>query len=488
MKRALLSASVIVLLICGLAVGLPQEQNAATANFDEKEVSFKTEDGWIIHGTLSIPAGLKPGGKIPGVVLVHSPAHDRDIYLGGHQIGPNTFAKLSLRSELGEAATLRIDIRGRGKSAEPQEYHTFNPEQRARVSFDISGAIDFLRHQPIVDPERIGVVAESVSAEPAVVAAYKDRRVRALVLLSGRLNQAAKDMVPGRNDLPVLCLASKEDKIGLADMADVYKLSTNPTSDLMVFRDIGIGNSMFIMYANKFPKEKPLETIVADWVTPRLSASAREVSFRTADGWNLYGTLRLPQTPSQSKSPGVILVHSYLTDRHVFDNLEHLLSAAGFVVLNFDFRGRGKSQEKGNYFDLPMSERDNAYLDVKAALEFLASYPAVNSDRLALVTTSIGVKYGLKAACSDPRVKTFVMLGGMPDRADVEKSRFPILFVSTLGLPPIAQAFRDFYKMAKDHGSTLLEYEGGSIGYQLFDLDENLQPFIVKWLKPQLSL
>jgi hypothetical protein len=94
----------------------------------------------------------------------------------------------------------------------------------------------------------------------------------------------------------------------------------------------------------------------------------------------------------------------------------------------------------------------------------------------------------MKAACVDPRVKSFVMLGGMPDRADVEKSRFPILFVSSLGLPPIAQAFRDFYKIAKDHGSSLLEYEGGSVGYQIFEIDENLQPFIVKWLKPQLTM
>ncbi|HKA21706.1 MAG TPA: alpha/beta fold hydrolase [Blastocatellia bacterium] len=488
MKRALSSAPALVLLLWNLAAGVPQEQNAAKSNFDEKEVSFKTEDGWVIHGTLSIPAGLTPGRKIPGVVMVHSPAHDRDIYLGGHQIGPNTFAKLSLRSELGDTATLRIDIRGRGKSAEPTEYNAFNSEQRSKISLDVSGAIDFLSRQPIVDPDRIGVVAESVTAEPAVIASYKDRRVRTLVLLSGRLGQGAKDVIASRSDLPVLCLASKEDKIGLADMAEVYKLSTNPTSDLMIYRDIGIGNSMFIMYANKFPNEKPLETVVADWVVPRLRASARDVSFRTDDGWNLYGTLRMPQSANQPKAPGVVLVHSYLTDRHVFDNLEQLLSAAGFVVLNFDFRGRGKSQEKGNYFDLPIAERDKAYLDVKAALEFLAAQTAVNSDRLALVTTSIGVKYGLKAACSDSRVKSFVMLGGMPDRADVEKSKFPILFVSTLGLPPIAQAFRDFYKMAKDHGSTLLEYEGGSIGYQLFDLDENLQPFIVKWLKPQLSL
>jgi hypothetical protein len=181
-------------------------------------------------------------------------------------------------------------------------------------------------------------------------------------------------------------------------------------------------------------------------------------------------------------------VHSYLTDRHIFDHTEEMLSAAGFAVLNFDFRGRGKSIDKGTYFDLPPDERDKAYLDVRAAADFLASQKGVDPNRLAMVTSSIGVKYGLKAASTDARVRSFVMLGGMPDRPDVEKASFPILFVSSLGLPPIAQAFRDFYAMKKAQGSQLLEFEGGAVGYQLFEMDESIQPLIVRWLKPQLTI
>src|SRR6266852_3172094 len=218
MRSALLSAPAVAILVCALGFGSPlQDQGGPKQGFDEKEDSFKTEDGWTIHGTFSIPAGLNPREKVPAVVLIHSPAHDRDIYLGGHQVGPNTFAKLSLRSALGNTATLRIDIRGRGKSAEPQEYHSFTPEQRAQVAFDVSGAIEFLSHQSIVDPDRLGVVAKSVTAEPAVVATFKDRRIRALVLLSGRVGQGAKNVIASRDDLPMLCVASKEDKAGIAD-------------------------------------------------------------------------------------------------------------------------------------------------------------------------------------------------------------------------------------------------------------------------------
>src|SRR5262249_24975261 len=158
---------------------------------------------------------------------------------------------------------------------------------------------------------------------------------------------------------------SKEDKAGVVNMAEAYSLSRNPMSDLMLFRDIGTGNSMFIMWANKFPEKKALEVTVGEWLAARLkdSLGAGEVSFQAEDGWTLCGSVRPPQGDSQTDFPGVILIHSYLTDRHVFDQLEQMLSAAGMAVLNFDFRGRGKSQGKGAYFDLPQPERDKAYLD-----------------------------------------------------------------------------------------------------------------------------
>lgn len=487
----LLSVPVLCLLTALLSVSATtRSQGDSRKMFNETEVSFATEDRWTIYGTLSVPASIKPGERVPGVVLVHSPLHDRDIYLGRHLVGRDTQAKETLRSALGNTATLRIDIRGRGKSAAPKEYSGFNDEQRARVALDVAAAIDFLSRQEHIDSGRMGVVAEGASAEAAVVAASRDNRIRGMVLLSGRVGQAAKEQVKTREDLPVLCIASKEDKTAVVDMAGVFAMSRNPESDLMMLRDVGAGNSMFIMWANKFPNEKSLESTIGGWLTARLEAAPEllEVSFQSSDGWTLYGNLRVPRGIAAKRVPGVILVHSYLTDRHIFDQTEEMLSAAGFAVLNFDFRGRGKSIAKGTYFDLPQEERDKTYLDVRAAADFLASQKVVDPNRLAMVTSSIGVKYGMKAASTDPRIKSFVMLGGMPDRPDVEKASFPILFVSSLGLPPIAQAFREFYAMKKGQGSHLLEYEGGAVGYQIFELDESVQPLIVRWLKPQLTV
>ncbi|HXG64583.1 MAG TPA: hypothetical protein VNO70_05720, partial [Blastocatellia bacterium] len=388
-------------LLLVFAFGLTvKAQSASKRAFVEKEVSFNTEDGWTIRGILSLPPTLAQGEKVAGVVLVPSPFHDRDIY--GHNGYPSVRAIL----EKDNIATLRIDIRGRGRSAEPQEYRFFSEEQRARIALDVSRAIEFLSQQEKVDPMRIGVIAEGRSAEAALVAACKDTRVRGLLLLSGRIGQAAKDQVATRADLPVLCVVSREDETSFVDMADVYKLSRNPASKLLVYQDIGLGSAMFIMWAAKFPEEKPLEAIVGEWLIAqlRLLTDSQEVSFQTQDGWTLSGSLRRPRHGRQMKAPGVVLVHSNLSDRYVFDELERMLAEAGFVTLNFDFRGRGKSRSKGSYFELSQEERDKGYLDVKAALDYLGTLANVDADRLIVVATSIGVRYGLKAANADARV------------------------------------------------------------------------------------
>jgi dienelactone hydrolase len=448
--------------------------------FKETEVSFKAGDGWLIHGTLSVPT-LASSESVPGAILIPSPSHDRDVY------GHNGYPSLRANIEKESIGTLRIDLRGRGRSFEPQEYHRLTEEQRARVSLDVSGALEFLSQQEEIDADRLGVIAEAASAEAATLAAVEDTRVSALVLLSGRMGQAAKESVGARADLPVLCVVSQEDKISLVDMTDVYKLSQHPETDIFIHRDLGIGNPMFSMWAAKYPQEKPLESCVATWLADRLSDSSqsKEVSFSTGDGWTIFGSLRLPHSAKSQSAPGVVLVHSNLSDRHVFDGLERRLAAAGFAVLNIDFRGKGKSQNKGSYFAMSLEERDKGYLDVLSAMEFLSTYKGIDANEISIVATSVGVKYGVKAACVNAKVRSLVVLGGLPDSNEIKNANFPVLFVSNQGVPQIAEAFRECYRVSKNRRSQILKYEGGAVGYQLFHIDPKLEPYIVTWLKSQ---
>ena len=95
---------------------------AEVPGFSEREVSFETEDGWRIHGTLSTPAGMLKRERRPALLMVHSPSHDRDAFAYGGF--PYDRGRQDMRTLLApHAFTLRIDIRGRGQSAEPKEWH-----------------------------------------------------------------------------------------------------------------------------------------------------------------------------------------------------------------------------------------------------------------------------------------------------------------------------------------------------------------------------
>src|SRR5262249_42947244 len=130
----------------------------------------------------------------------------------------------------------------------------------------------------------------------------------------------------------------------------------------------------------------PLEQMIAGWIQRQLTAVGREreVSFTTEDGWEIFGNLLLPDHDGKP-APGGVLLHSGRSDRYVFAGLERLLVREGFAVLNIDWRGRGKSTNKGKYFDLSKEERANGKLDAKAAIDFLTSQAGVDRDRVGLV-------------------------------------------------------------------------------------------------------
>src|ERR1044072_4248586 len=150
----------------------------------EQEVEMQSEECWRIYGTLSIPDDVVEGERFPGVLLLLSSGHDQETFNKHYAIPglAQTFADRRIVS-------LRIDWRGRGKSIGKQEFHSFNSEQRTTIQLHVSEAINFLALQKEVDPNRIGIVAEEVSADAAVLGARGDLRVKLFALLSGRLSQ-----------------------------------------------------------------------------------------------------------------------------------------------------------------------------------------------------------------------------------------------------------------------------------------------------------
>jgi dienelactone hydrolase len=228
----------------------------------EKEVSFKTEDGWTLRGMFSSPKGAKR--SIPAVVFLHSFEHDRDVF--GYYIYPGMAEVIGSRG----VATLRFDLRGRGQSMGSKELHSFSPEERSKLYLDVRAAMSFLETQASVDATRVGIVAEQQSAEAAVMGWSGDHRVSAITLLTGHLSDAAKNQIAENPDIPIFLIASKEDRKSFRDMASAYNLTRNLNSRIRVYKNLGMGTGMFGFCRLLHPQDRPMEEDIADWMIDRL--------------------------------------------------------------------------------------------------------------------------------------------------------------------------------------------------------------------------
>lgn len=334
--------------------------------------------------------------------------------------------------------------------------------------------------------DRIGVIAQGAAANAAVLGSRAEWRVRSFVLLSGRLSARAKDLLTDWHDNPSLCIASTDNKPALRDMTDVYFSSKHPDSDIKVLDATDSKTSP--------ETDEVTAGLIAGWVRHGLTAvgRAREVSFPTEDGWEIFGNLVLPDPdPSGKKAPGVILLHSGRSDRFVFSDMERMLIRAGFAVLNIDWRGRGKSVNKGRYFDLSKQERFNGLFDAKASINYLAAQPGVNADGIGLVGIIHGAEHAVRASIGDPRVKSLALLTGyMPvderESSYLTSGNVHVMYVSCTGHKQVSAAMQKLYAASSDKLTRFVMFEGGAIGYQLFELDEKFERMIVDWLKEGL--
>jgi cephalosporin-C deacetylase-like acetyl esterase len=451
----------------------------------EREVEMQSEDGWRIYGTLSIPDDVVEGERFPGVLLLHSSGHDQETF-NKHYAIPGLAQTLADR----RVVSLRIDWRGRGKSIGQQEFHSFNTEQRRKIRLDVVAAINCLALQKEVDANRMAIVAEEVSADAAVLGARGDSRIKLFAFLSGRLSQEAKDYLAGES-LPVFCAVSSDDRPGFVDMTEAYSRSKHPRSDISVHRAAGIGTTMFYLWRHRFPKLKPLDEQLADNVSDFLGllGSKSEVGFVTEDGWTIYGELSLP-TARKEKLPGVVLLHTALSDRYVYHDLSAALVHRGMAVLSIDWRGRGKSVTKGKYSELTQEERERGYLDAKGAINYFSSLPTVDPYRVAVLGTDRGALHALNVAVNDSRVNALVILTVIftpAQKKSISGLDIPILYIGSQGIENVRRDLTDAYHVSKNDGSELAMFPGSALGYQLLEANETVQSKIVEWLHSQMQ-
>ncbi len=144
--------------------------------FEEQEVKFGAEP-WTLPGTLALPKG---DGPFPAVALVHgSGPNDRD-----ESIGPNKpFKDLAQGLASQGIAVLRYDKRTKvyGDLMAKAEKLTVKEE----TIDDAAAAVEFLRTQPKIDPEKIFVVGHSLGGYLAPRIAEAQPHIAGMVIMAG---------------------------------------------------------------------------------------------------------------------------------------------------------------------------------------------------------------------------------------------------------------------------------------------------------------
>ena len=151
-----------------------------TAGFTDREVELPVEEG-VLAGTLSVPRHRAKWGErqlAPAVLLLSDlPPQNRHGFTGSADWG--TWQLLDRLAEDG-FVVLRLDDRGVGGSRSSLASQDVGFE---RLVADGRAAVELLRRQPTVDPERIFVIGHGLgSFEAARVAA--EEKLRGLVLLA----------------------------------------------------------------------------------------------------------------------------------------------------------------------------------------------------------------------------------------------------------------------------------------------------------------
>ncbi len=132
----------------------------------EKQISF-TSHGQKIYGMLHLPDGEK---KHPAVIMYHG--------FTGQRVEPHRlFVKTARRLMAEGMAVLRFDFRGSGESEGDFRDMTISGEID-----DALTAIDFMRQQPEVDANRLGLVGLSMGGCVAASVVGRTPRIKTLVL------------------------------------------------------------------------------------------------------------------------------------------------------------------------------------------------------------------------------------------------------------------------------------------------------------------
>ena len=183
------------------------------SKFTETEVTVGSGQ-WALPGTLTLPNGE---GPFPAVVLVHgSGPNDRD-----ETIGPNRpFKDIAWGLASRGIAVLRYDKRTKTHSALFTEEILKKLTLQDETITDALLAVDLLKQNPSIDPQRIFVLGHSLGAMAAPRIGQQDPEIAGLIIMAGptrRFEDVILDQITYITNLDGELSDSDKDTIRMAE-------------------------------------------------------------------------------------------------------------------------------------------------------------------------------------------------------------------------------------------------------------------------------
>ncbi|HET9529940.1 MAG TPA: alpha/beta fold hydrolase [Blastocatellia bacterium] len=262
---------------------------------------------------------------------------------------------------------------------------------------------------------------------------------------------------------------------------------------------LGVGLAMASVWRNRYPEqpvEKAIDFTAGQWLVERLRGLGRitEETLQTADGWTLFASFGMPEGPKNGeKAPAVILLPTALSDRSSYHKLERALVANKLAFINIDWRGIGKSINKGSLVDMPLTEMPKALDDVREAYKFLSSRKGIDSERIAVLGSAYGAKLAMKAAKDNSNIKAVVLLTPVVKPPDLAADREmitaisrPVFMVTGDGFGASTRAFAEI--VISNGRNTVKVFPGAILGHSLLAREASLESELIQWLKERLGV
>lgn len=468
--------------LCFLAVSVPSlSAQTASSGPNRRLITYQTEDGWTIHGTLFFPKST--GFKPPAAVLILSEPGIRN-----QDTHTDNLARAV--NEKGIAA-LTIDMRGNALSHGRKDFELFSPKDMEGFRLDILGAIDFLRSQKDLDGRRLAVAASGGTADYAVRAsAERMEHVEAIILASAHeLSPESREYISFRRSLPVYVLVGdREDREAQKIASEPYFLSRNRDSKIYFGLDRGAG---------MFNRPPQVAEKVAAWLDYNVAGlgTDTEISFQSDDGWPLRGNLLMPADADRnSRFPAVVFIHGAHHDQQGFYFLARETVKSGMAVMMFDGRGNRKSVKEG-----ALGEGGGTTIarDAKAAIQFMASQAGIDPTRIALVTATAACEQTVRASMGDNRIKGIVAMSFYNPSQEVKQylptSDIPLFLLATVNDVnadggSLDEGTQEVYRLSKSKYTDLLLLDDAGRGANMLHEKPELEPIIVRWLADRLGI